>query len=244
MKSVFALATTFCLLCTPFTHAEVRWVGSVSSDVFDVANWDLGDSDVAAVEANVSIEDDVVIGAGPFDNDPIIPNLDGQVRLQVADGFTLTVEGVLAPEGNDGFGGDSGGDGDLANDGVEGPIVNVVNGGQFNPFFFVNNVRVNIDSVSSATLGGGGNPVNASSVNMEPGAVLAFLNETPDAFCSEHAAKILVGGVAVNDCSSSLIEVVGDGASGSMVTAVPEPASGLLLLASCLAMLSQRRLRR
>ena len=75
-------------------------------------------------------------------------NLGGQVRLQAGDGFTLTLDGVsLAPVagGNDGVGGEPTSTPNISDDGIAGPIVNVINGGMFNPFFVVNDVRVNID---------------------------------------------------------------------------------------------------
>ncbi|MCA9216460.1 MAG: hypothetical protein KDB27_25500 [Planctomycetales bacterium] len=231
---VFSLA----LACT--ANAEIKWVGGASTDVFDEANWDLRGSSVTAIDENVTITDDVRIGPGPFAHDAQIPDLAGQVRLQIADGNRLTIDGsIISPVGNDGVGGEPGGDADPSNDGVTGPIVDVINGGQFNPFFIVNDVRLNIDGTSSATFGGGGNPINLSSIYMEPGAVLSFLAETPDAFTTEHLAKVFVGGAAAVDGVN--IMLASDGGSGSVITAVPEPAFSVLPLIAAIALVFRKR---
>ena len=119
-RFLFGLAAFFCLVSLPIAHADVVWVGGTSDDVFDEANWDLTGSSVTLIDENVSIDDDVVIGGGPFANNPVIPDLGGQVRLQIGDGFLLTVEGQINYAGNDGVGGAPGS--------TNGPTVNVVNG--------------------------------------------------------------------------------------------------------------------
>ena len=243
-RSIVLFSVLLSVVVPVSSYAEITWVGGASTDVFDEANWDLSSSAVAAVDENVTILDDVRIGPGPFANNPEIPNLGGQVRLQVGDGNTLTVDGaILSPiaGGNDGMGGEPSGDDDAANDGISGPIVNVVNGGQFNPFFMVHDVRVNIDSTSSATFGGGGNPINLSSIDLQPGGVLGFLAETPDAFTTEHLSKVFVNGAPAIDGMN--IMLASDGATGSIITAVPEPATGLLAAFACLAFFAFRKKR-
>lgn len=239
---VTAIASMVALLMPLTANAEIKWVGGTNTDVFDDANWDFSDSTVTAIDENVTIPDDVTIGPGPFANNAEIPNSDGQVRLQLGDGNRLTIDGAtISPVagGNDGVGGEPGGDGDAANDGVAGPIVDVVNGGQFNPFFIVNDVRLNIDGTSSATFGGGGNPVNLSSIDMSPGAVLGFAAETPDAFTTEHLSKVFVDGSPAIDGLN--IMLASDGANGSVITAVPEPAFGVFSLLVCLSLAFRRR---
>lgn len=212
--------------------AQISWTGAVSTDIFDEANWDLSNSSVVMIDPNVSIMDDVLIGGGPFANSPVIPQLDGQQRFQLDDGRTLTVSGgTLGIEGNDGVGGAPG----TSN----GPVVNVIDGGQFDPFFVVNDVKVNIDGTSTATFGGGGNPINLSTLNLTSGSVLTFLAETPDQYRAEHLSKTSVDGVAGVEGVNLLIE--SNGANGSVITVVPEPSSVLLALLGGLALLRFRR---
>ena len=213
-------------------QAEIVWLGGVSNDIFDEANWDLTNSMVTLIDPNVSIPDDALIGPGPFANDPVIPEVDGQQRFQLDDGKLLTLQGVsLTAAGNDGVGGAAGT--------TDGPTVMVLDGAQFDPFFVVNDVMVNIDDTSTATFGGGGNPINLSTVDLSPGAVLAFLNETPDAYRTEHLSKTTVLGVAADEGINVLID--SDGATGSVITAIPEPSSIVLAALGLLSLLSFRR---
>lgn len=212
--------------------AQVVWVGGVSSDVFDEANWDLSASSVTVIDPNVSVSDNIVIGPGPFANGPVIPEVDAQQRLQLADGFTFTLDGAtLNAAGNDGVGGEAGS--------MNGPTVQVINGAAFNPFFVVNDVKVFIDATSSARFGGGGNPINLSTIDLAVGATLAFVNEPPANYLAEHLSKTTVNGVPAVDGVN--ITVVGDGASGSIITAVPEPSSMLLGLLAIGGLLATRR---
>lgn len=231
-KSHLATPLIAALLTLP-SNATVVWVGSTSTDVFEDSNWDLTGSAVAAVDENVSIEDDVFIGAGPFTNNPIIPDLGGQVRLQLADAKTLTLDGgTLDIAGNDGVGGAPG----TSN----GPAVLVLGGGAFNPFFIVNGVSLSVDGSSSATFNGGGNPVNISTVDLAPGATFTFGNETPTAFTDEHLSKFTVNGAPA--VIGSNINLVDNGGTGSVITAIPEPSSVLLLgLAGFGAIFRRRR---
>ena len=220
MNKTFCIVALVCAVSAT-AHAEITWVGGTSSDIFDESNWDLSSSTVIFIDPNVTIEDDAVIGPGPFANDPIIPELPGQQRFQLGDGKTLTLDSVsLTVAGNDGVGGAPGT--------TDGPSVDVIGGGQFDPFFVVNDVLVNIDAVSTATFGGGGNPINLSTVDLTPGAVLSFLAETPDAFRTEHLSKTFVTGAPAMEGVN--ITIVGDGGAGSMITAIPEPSAIVLVL--------------
>lgn len=231
-KSLAFLLATFCF--TASSQATISWLGTVSNDVFDVANWDLSDSSVTTLAPNVSIEDSILIGAGPFANSPSIPNVDGQQRFQLADGQFFSLQGPgasLSVVGNDGVGGMPGT--------INGPRVNITDGGSFQPFFIVNDVRVSIDGSSSATFGGGGNPINLSFVDLLPGATLSFLSETPDAFTTEHLGKTTVNGLPAEIGMNILLE--SDGANGSIITAIPEPSSTTLVLLTALGFCARRR---
>ncbi|MGI9241033.1 MAG: PEP-CTERM sorting domain-containing protein [Verrucomicrobiales bacterium] len=208
------LATSLCS-----TKAAVVWTGGTSTDPFEDSNWDFSGSAETAVDSNVSIEDDITITNGNIE----IPNLAGQVRLQIGNGFTMTLDnsilGVVAG-GNDGVGGQPSG---------TGVTVNVTNGSQLNPFFVVNAVTVNVDASSSASFGGGGTPINISTVNLTPGSSLTLASL---AEFTEQGAKIFVNGVSFSEDTSIL------SFSGNTGTAIPEPTGlallGLAGLACCL----------
>ncbi len=211
------LATSICT-----SQAAIVWTGATSSDPFDDSNWDFSGSGVAAVEANVSIADNITITNGDIE----IPNLGGQVRLQIGNGFTMTLDNSilgLVAGGNDGVGGEPMG---------TGVTVNVTNGSQLNPFFVVNAVTVNVDSSSSASLGGGGTPINVSTVNLAPGSSLTLASL---AEFTEQGAKIFVNGVSFASDSSIL------NFSGNTGTAIPEPSGLAMVGLAGLALAFRRR---
>jgi len=72
-----------------------------------------------------------------------------------------------------------------------------------------------VDSTSTATLGGGGNPVNGSVIDLEPGATLTFTRETIEQFNAEHLSKLTIGGAAAEEGVNFSIE--SDGNSGSII---------------------------
>ena len=188
MKTSQTISILFPLLALP-ASATVIWTGATSNDPFEGSNWDFTSSTASAVDSNVSVADDLTITNGNVE----IPNLGGQVRLQVANGFSLTLDNSilgLVAGGNDGVGGEPGG---------TGMVINVTNGSQLNAFFVVNGADVQVDGTSAVTLGGGGNPVNFSTINLTSGSVLSFSGETPAAFTTEHLTKITVDGAAAVD---------------------------------------------
>jgi hypothetical protein len=227
MKDYFKISGLLAvsILASP---AAVIWTGATSSDVFDDSNWDFSGSIESAVDFNVSVLDDVTILNGNAE----IADVAAQGRFQIGNGFTLTLDNsILGAANNDGAGGEPSG---------TGITINVINGSQFNPFFVVNNVAVNIDGTSSATFGGGGNPINIATIDLKSGSVLAFLAETPAAFTAEHLSKVTVYGAPAVDGVNIVIEAF-NGASGSRVTAIPEPTSTLLVALGGLAFVVRRR---
>ena len=219
-------AITAATVCS--SHAAVVWTGAADTDIFNDANWDFSGSGVSTISSNTSIADDVLIANGNV----TIPNQAGQVRFQIGDGFSLTVDNsTLAPVGggNDGVGGMPG---------STGVTVNVINGSNFNPFFVVNQVQVNIDASSSATFGGGGNPINLSTIDLSPGGTLAFLLEDPTEFTNEHLSKLTVNGQPAVDGVNIQIAAAG---SGSVITVIPEPATATLAGLAGLGLLLRRR---
>jgi len=229
MKTSFVTFAVIAAFLAP-SQAAVVWTGATSTDPFDDSNWDFSGSGVSAVDANVSVADDISIVNGSIE----IPNLGGQQRLQIGNGFTMTLDNAtlgLVAGGNDGTGGQPG---------STGVSINLTNGSQFNPFFIVNAVSLDIDGTSSATFGGGGNPVNISTINLTFGSTLSFRAETPAAFRGEHLGKITVNGVPAVDGVN--IEIAPfNGASGSLITAIPEPSSTVLLGFAGIALVFRRR---
>jgi hypothetical protein len=227
MKTPLVFSTAL-VVSAGLAQAAIVWTGATSSDPFDDSNWDFSGSSVTAVDPNVSIADDVLIANGSIE----IPNLASQGRLQIGNGFTMTLDNAtlnLVGGGNDGVGGEP------AGTGVD---IVLTNGSIFNPFFIVNAVALDIDSTSSATFGGGGNPVNISTINMTPGATLGFVLEDPTEFTNEHLGKVTVDGAPAVDGVNILITPNG---SGSIITAIPEPSRAALLGIAGIALMLRRR---
>jgi hypothetical protein len=195
----------------PTLQADIVWTGAVSNDIFDEANWDFSGSTVTVVDPNVSINDNVLIAntVQPVE----IPNLGGQIRFQIGDGFTLTLDnGVIVELGNDGVGGASGT--------TNGPKFVVTNHSKVSSYFITNRTDLSIESGCKATLGGGATPINGSTVDLTSGALLAFTNETIADYVAEHLHKTTVDGApAVVDGN---IQVVSDGGTGCIVTVIPQ----------------------
>jgi len=192
-----------CLL--PAAHADIVWVGAVSNDIFDEANWDLSQSSVTTVDPNVSIDDDVVIrnAPGPVE----IPSQPNQMRFQLASGRRLILDGSrLVALDNDGVGSTPGGSIDIE----------VIAGASFEPYFVVNGSAVDIDATSAAVFGGPGDPVNGSTVDITDGALLRFLAESPSEFIAEHLSKVTVDGMPA--ILGQNLAVAGDGMGGCTVT--------------------------
>ncbi|MCP3917725.1 MAG: sulfatase-like hydrolase/transferase [bacterium] len=202
------------LLASPWAHADIRWVGGVSQDVFDEANWDLSNSAVTVIDPDVTIDDDVVFQGTTVP--AVIPDLGGQVRLQIGTGRTLTLDDAeLVAAGNDGIGGAPGAG--------PGPRIEVVGGGHLGVYFITNATHLDLDPTSTASFGGPSNPINGSTVDVTLGAVLACTGESPGDFVSEHLAK-----TTVDDQPAVVggnLAVVSDGAAGCIVTAIePGPS--------------------
>ncbi|MFT4541367.1 MAG: hypothetical protein ACI841_004586 [Planctomycetota bacterium] len=198
------------LLIVP-AGADILWTGAVNDDIFDEANWDLTGSAVTVVDPNVTIDDNVVIAnaIAPV----IVPDLGGQIRFQVGDGFTLTIDGSeLNAVGNDGIGGVPGTS--------IGPTVNLINSGKLGTFFITNRTHLDLDGTSSASLGGGATPINGSTIDLTAGCVLECPDETVTDFINEHLSKISVDDVAA--VIDSNMWVVSDGAAGSVARALPQ----------------------
>ncbi len=108
-------------------------------------------------------------------------------------------------------------------------------------FQFALRMNWSLDGASSLTLRGGSTPLTDSTINLlDTGSTIHFTDETVAAFTTEHLSKISVNGVTA--VIGTNINVVSDGGSGSIVTAiVPEPSSAALLSLGGLALILRRR---
>ena len=224
----------FLSLSSFFSHGAVTWTGNVGTDIFDGSNYS-GLPNGLVLGPNVTVEDDIT-----FSNATVtIPQVSAQQRFQVASGFTMTVDGSnfsLTGGSNDGIGGVPG---SKLPAGPAGPTLNIINGSSLEAFFIVNGVQMYVDGTSSVTLGGGGNPVNISSIDLDTGATLSFTRETIAQFNAEHLSKITINGTAAQEGLNFTIDALG--AAGSTITAIPEPSAGLLGAIGCIVLLLRRR---
>lgn len=190
MPRSLPLAPLLSLLLAPALHADIVWTGAVSDDIFDEANWDLSQSTVTVIDPNVTIDDDVLIANAPVP--VVIPDHGGQVRFQLGDGYTLTLDNsTLVQAYNDGVGG--------VPSTTIGPRVVVLDGASFESFFITHKTRLEVAAGGRAVFGGGHNPINGSTIELALGAVLAFTDETPSAYVAEHLAKTRVEGVPASE---------------------------------------------
>jgi len=231
---MFKYLSIIFLLSSLVSNAAVTWTGNAGTDIFDGGNYS-GLADGFVLGPNVTVEDDIT-----FSNATVtIPQVSAQQRFQVASGFTMTVDGSnfsLSGGSNDGIGGVPG---SRLPAGPAGPTLNIINGSSLEAFFIVNGVQMNVDGTSSVTLGGGGNPVNISSINLDTGATLSFTRETIAQFNTEHLSKITINGTAAQEGLNFTIDALGAG--GSTITAIPEPSAGLLGAIGCIIFVLRRR---
>ncbi|WP_145196434.1 hypothetical protein [Planctomycetes bacterium Poly30] len=207
--SVLALASS---LLPSAGIAQITWTGAVGPGIFVEGNWDLTASTVTMLDPGVPILDNVrFIGPAP---DARIPDLAGQGSFQVGDGFGVVIDGMrVFAAADDGLGSEPG-----ASVGI---TVEVVNGASFEPYFVVNDTWIDIDSSSQVILGGPGDPLNQSYVNMTLGARLEFRLEDPTEFRNEHLTSLTVDGQPAVEGTNIRVDAVGN--QGSLVTVLAAP---------------------
>jgi len=208
MRKFAHLALLFALSAVN-AHADIVWTGAVDDDIFNEANWDLSGSTVTVIDPDVSIDDDVVISnaAAPV----VFPDIPGQVRFQLADTRTMTIDNsTVLVANNDGFGGVPGT--------TNGPTVTLLNGAHLTSYFIVYRLTLDVTAGCTAVLGGGGAPINGGWVNLTGGTLLSFTNETVTDFVNDHLTRVTVDWApAVVDGN---ITVVSDGAAGCVVNVI------------------------
>jgi len=189
----------------------ITWTGASSQDIFEEGNWDLTESYVTAIDPGVTILDDVLIEDAP--QTVQLPDVTGIARLQLGDGYTLTIDNsTVVALANEGIGGAPGTS--------IGPNVEVTGGAHLEVLFIASRTSLHVGASSSVTLTAGAHPVDDSPVDLTVGATLAFTNESVTEYVAEHLSKTTVDGEpAVVDDN---IFVVSDGANGCLVSVVPE----------------------
>lgn len=113
--------------------------------------------------------------------------------------------------------------------------INLSNGADADFQFISNTFTLTMDGTSTLNFKGGGNPVNGGTIDMAPGAVVTFVDETVVDFTNEHTSKFFVNGSPA--AIGTNLSVV----SGSIVTAIPEPSSAILGIFGFLTLLRRKR---
>lgn len=221
--------------------AEVVYTGSGlnPSNLFEAANYNFDGSSLTEIlESNFassySVNDDLL-----FQNSSVLGGgytlMYGQLRI--GDGFTMTFDNSTldTTPGEDGLGGVG-----------LGAAIDIVNGSDLN-LQFVAGGAYNVDATSTLTLRGGGQPINIihsttgpASVNLAVGGTVHFTAKEPADFPGQLLTFFTVNGATA--VIGSNLSVVSDGASGSIVTGIPEPTTSTLIgLGILLSILHRQR---
>lgn len=236
-KSLLALAIGFGS-AIPISAAEITWDGNTDGDgdglsVFAEANYFVSDNTGALagssigdnapanfINGNADILADVVVGgsATAGGTGGANPNVD------LGEGFTLTVKDnavfrvkTTTPDTR-GIRGAGTGSGLVIED--NGEVITQ----------FLTDMTVTMSDASKLTLNGGIAPLDSDTTidfAVDWTGSLTFNDETVSAATSEHLDNFTVGGAAA--VIGVNLQIVTDGADGSIVTVIPEPGSLALL---------------
>jgi hypothetical protein len=226
----------------------ITWDGGGSdNDLFNEANWDQGGSDPVAgtIDANTQLNHDLVINT-----DVTIDGSLGNLQLgETLPGSITMTAGVLNMLGSD--------DNRAIRTTGSGTPVSMgtilLSGTASVSAQYISGVSVYLGGSSFLTINGGGDGISTGAIVdlTSTTSVLYFNDETPSATLSEHLGEITVNGAAavvgldaaVYEAGDNLIVTTYNGALGSQVQAIPEPASASLILFCGGCMLLLRRLK-
>lgn len=221
LKGSLILVT--CLSC----QGVITWTGGgTNDDFYDTANWDFSGSGSASVSEPT--DDDIII------SDATINEPSGAfTNLDIGDGFSVTLSATsFTFTNNNGFTGVND-----AGDAVS--TLNILGGSSMNAQFASVGIEINVDSTSSLTFRGGGDPINSqtekTTIVLQPGAQLTL--PTVAEF-TEQGADIVVGGITFAEDPSILTF---SGTTATAIAAVPEPSSSLLAALGLLGLTIRRR---
>ncbi|MBI9016337.1 MAG: PEP-CTERM sorting domain-containing protein [Phycisphaerae bacterium] len=231
-KKMLCFCAAMLFIVATTVQASLTWNGAGDGmSLYQEANWVDSDTGVAplagAVDGNVEINNDVIIntGATAGGGNGAGPNLYlGTGSLTMNGGYLRFSSYGLRK--------------DVSFPAVDWAPATLNDGATINAMYIVG-IDLTINN-GSLILRGGGNPINVTEINLtSTDASIVLTAETVAAFTTEHLSKITVNGApAVIDQNLS---VVSDGATGSIVTVIPEPATMALLSLGGLAMLKRRR---
>jgi len=235
MKQLFSIGM-LAAASTLTAQAALLWTGATNNALYDETNW-LDDNGAVPGADEINSGTAVTAATGgliQITSGALTPsNFGGNFviglgnNIEVGGGKTL---------------GSSGGSG-IQVAGPQGPnVTGLLSGASTLNVQFTVDIDWSIDGASSVILRGGGNPINGiSTINfLDAASTLTFTNETVAAFTSEHLSKIMVNGAPA--VIGTNLNVISDGGTGSIVTAiVPEPSAAALLGLGGLALILRRR---
>lgn len=227
-----ALATTIiALAATSTSQAVIVWTGGGNTaNFYDNANWDFSGSVETSMPAgggnpSAATADDLVISGATLNE-----TSGAFTNIEIGNGLSVTLDGTAFTfVANNGF------------TGVDDPsdvlsTLNLVNGSSLSTQFSAIGITLNVDSTSSLTFRGGGDPINSqiekTTVILAPGARLTL--PTVAEF-TEQGADIEVGGISFAADPSIL------SFDGTTATAVPEPSSMAFVLLAAMGLTRRRR---
>lgn len=232
-KKILLNGAAFVATCLT-ASGVITWTGGgTESNFYDSANWDFSGSPSSEMVAgggnpSAGTDDDIIItGATINESSGAFSN------IEIGEGLEVTLDGTLFTfTNNNGFTG-------LDNNNDVLATLNLLGGSSLSAQFAAIGITVNVDSTSSVSFRGGGDPINSqlekTTINLEPGAQLTL--PTVAEF-TEQGADIAVNGVTFADDPSILTF---SGTTATAVAVVPEPSSSLLVALGALALLARRR---
>ncbi len=205
------------------SQAAIVWTGAVDADLTNDGNWDFTNAD-NGVATIAGINDSTLNSSISFSNvgtNPIIGEQAAQPSWGVSAGNSIEIDGVSLDT--------------AGNDGIQGDVISILNGGNLN-IFYARQV-INVDATSSINLLGGGDPLpGVAALNLTPGAVLTMASVGE---FTEQGGQIFVNGTSFASDPTILDFSGAPGANSAL--AVPEPSSSVLVGLAGLALLARRR---
>ncbi len=206
------------------------WTEAVDSDLFNADNWDPAG---LVIEPAVPVNNDLIIDSGTAAVDAA--GFSAPLDLGVDGAGSLTITGGLLDMLRD-----AGANGVRAEGAPAGPLPSpfLISGAGAAELQFILDISMTLTDSAVMTFGGGGNPVNRSTIDFTSfDALLNFTAETPDQFINEHLSKITVNGApAVVGANLSVIPFNGEAGSQVQALAIPEPSTAVLLAVGLLSL--------
>lgn len=194
-------------------------------DFYDAPNWDFSQSDSLELDRDSPIANILSItDAFIIEDSPAYSN------IEIADGFSVTLKSTdFTFLNNNGFTG-------VNDDNNDYSTLNITEGSSMNAMFSAIGLEINVDSTSSLTLRGAGDPINSqierSIVNLAPNAQLTL--SSLEKF-SEQGDDIYLNGVSFSQ-NPDILKF-----NGTTGTAIPESNSVLFSVISFFLLVINRK---